>query len=373
MRLTAILSLMLCFIVTTAAIAEDQKLVIGGLFGLTGDSASFGQGEADAVKLAIEEWNRRGGIAGKKLQLEAEDTNSSQTKTLLGFEKLTSVSGLKYLIGPTWLDTFQGVVPVAERKKVLLLTPSAEGMAIIHRNPKDPWAFTCYYSSVEEVRMLLKSLKAAGFKNILGTYTNEPYFQLTKKIVEEEASKLGLVNIGSFDFDMSFTGFRTEMIKFREKSPDVILIFQTSENSVIDFLRSRKQIFPAVAVAGVHDFKGFLQKEETRILSEGLYFPDFELADKSFVDRFNKRFGYEPILTHSNAYDAANMLFEGLAAGHTDSEDLRNYLLNTTFKTVTFGETRFSPQGILQGTKVNVYQVQHGNNVRVYPNPEGKP
>ncbi len=360
MRVSVILTLLLSLLLTTAATAEDQKVVIGGLFGLTGDSSSFGQGEADAVKLAMEEWNDEGGINGKKLELEVEDTQTSQTKTLLGFEKLTSVSGHKFILGPTWLDTFQGVLTVAERKKVLLLTPSGEGKAIVHSDPKNPWAFTCYYSSVEEIRALLKTLKAKGLTKIIGTYTQEPFFQLTKKIVEEEAPGLGMENLGSYDFDMNFASFKTSMAKFKSKSPDVILVFQTSESSVIDLLRSKRQIFPNVAIAGIHDFKGFLQKEEIRTLSEGVYFPDFELADTSFVGRFKKRFGYEPILTHSNAYDAANILFESLAEGHTDPTDLRNYLLSRSFTTVTFGETKFNERGILQGSKVVVNQVKNG-------------
>lgn len=365
-RLLAILAGILLFFPLSDSCADDSTIAIGGLFGLTGDSSQFGRGELDGATLAIEEWNARGGINGRQIILESEDTGTTQTKALLGFEKLTDRSGHKFLIGPTWLDTFQGTLLAAERKHVLLLTPSAEGRAFSHTNPKDPWGLTCFYSSETEVSALLTALRDEGVKSIIGTYTQEPFFQLMKRMVEEQAPKLGITILGSYDYDMGFSDFRSAMTKYAAKKPDVLLNFQTAESSIVNFLRSQKQVFPSAKVAGIHDIKGYIQSPEFRVLAQGMYFSDFELVDTTFADSFKKRFGYEAILTYSNAYDATNILLKGMAAGIHDGKTMQQFILNGKFKTATFGDTSFLSDGRIKGTKIVVNRVE-GENIRTIP------
>lgn len=104
--------------------AQDLDLVVPVLVGQTGASASFGPNETDAYTMAAEEWNARGGVDGKRVVLSLEDTTTSAKQILSAFH-LHASRGVKVILGPTWLDGFPAVIPVARKTGVLLVTPSA--------------------------------------------------------------------------------------------------------------------------------------------------------------------------------------------------------------------------------------------------------
>ena len=71
------------WLLSTAAAAEENAVVVPALISLSGDAAQFGRGELDGYTLAAEEWNARGGIGGKRIQLEVEDAATSQMRRTL--------------------------------------------------------------------------------------------------------------------------------------------------------------------------------------------------------------------------------------------------------------------------------------------------
>ncbi|MBX7138769.1 MAG: ABC transporter substrate-binding protein [Oligoflexia bacterium] len=355
-----VLSLLIILLISAPINLLGEDISVGCMFGLTGDSAAFGKGELDAVTLATEEWNAKGGINGKKITLEVEDTATTQAKIVSAYKKLTEVSGHKFIMGPTWLETYQAIIPLAEKKHVLLITPSAEGHAIKHADPKSPWALSTYYSSEEEISRLLGALKQQGAKKIVGLYTEEPFFLLVRQMVEEQAKRLGLEVVYSDNQAFGFTGFRNLLPKIKQLQPDAILAMQSAEGSVLDLLQARAEQMPNVTIVGIHDFAGFVNKAEFKRYLDKIIFSKFVLADPSFAIRFKQRFGYEPILTHSNAYDTANMVFTALANGKDDGASMREFLLNSELKTVTFGAVRFTPSGMINTSKVQIQKISAG-------------
>lgn len=341
------------FLLPSHLVAQDE-LHVPALFGLTGDSAQFGKGELDAVMLAQEEWNARGGINGRRIVLDVEDTGTQQMKVVSAFKRLSEVEKAKYVLGPTWLDTFQAVLPLAEKAEVLLLTPSAEGLALRHGDPQHPMALTTYLSSEGEVHALLAALKKQGITRVVGTYTNEPFFLLMRQLVEKHAAAYGVQLLANFDFDFGTTDFNAFMVKMKALNPECILLFQTEEGTVLSFLKARRQFFSAVSLMGVHDFAGFFKDEKLRRLAGVFYYSYPRIADPGFAVKFKDRFGYEPILTHTNAYDAANMLFTALAAGKRNAAEIRDYLLSRPFDTVSFGAARFNRSGFIDKSEIGV-------------------
>ena len=57
---------------------RQEPLVIGFIGGLTGPNADNGQAGLDAVTLAIEEFNRDGGVDGRLVELLAKDDGQSK-------------------------------------------------------------------------------------------------------------------------------------------------------------------------------------------------------------------------------------------------------------------------------------------------------
>ena len=83
-----------------------DELTIPVLVGQTGASVNFGKQELDAYTLAVEEWNQAGGILGKTISLQVEDTQTSLKQIFTAFQRLI-LNKAPVILGPTWLDGFQ--------------------------------------------------------------------------------------------------------------------------------------------------------------------------------------------------------------------------------------------------------------------------
>ncbi|MFA6269497.1 MAG: ABC transporter substrate-binding protein, partial [archaeon] len=105
----------------TAGAKETIK--IGYLGPLTGDMASIGEGQLKAVLLAVDEINSKGGINGAKIELIAEDGTCDGKAAITAMTKLVEVDNVKYVVGGQCSSETIAAAPLAEKNKVLLLSP----------------------------------------------------------------------------------------------------------------------------------------------------------------------------------------------------------------------------------------------------------
>ncbi len=326
------LSLSILFICTARGLAAD--LVIPVMVGQTGGSAQFGKGELDAYTLASEEWNAKGGVNGRRVVLTVEDTQTNQQQIVTAFHRFAA-DNPAVILGPTWLDGFQAIIPLAEKKNILLVTPSAAHEVLTGENHS--WPVTFYHNSTAEVTALLEILHTKGFKNVACIYEREPFAELLLKLMPPLSQEIG-VNSGE-------TGFQSIITQLKKSKPEVLLIFVWDERSLLTLLQQLRSQFADVPLATIHDGEGWLNNPSFKRVLPQLIYTKFEMADASFSSRFKNRFGYLPILTASNAYDAINSVLTAVSSGATDAKSIQQYLLTKTFNTVTFGEFRFNSDG----------------------------
>lgn len=328
------------------ATAEDLR--IPALIGQTGSSATFGKNEVDAYTLALEEWNRRGGLNGKKLVLQVEDTQTSARQIISGFQRL-ALGNPPVVLGPTWLDGYPAVIPIARKKGILLVTPSAARESFSEAD-KD-WPITFYHNSTLEIRKLVEGLRERGYKRIGLIYEEEPFSDMVRKLLLDNQVTLQ----SDFGVQGGETDFHSILPKLRAQQPDILVLFVWDEKSLLSLLQQLRVLLPELPLASVHDAAGWLKNPAFGAVIQHMIHTKFEIADAGFVSRFRERFGYEPILTGSNAYDAMNAVLSARAAGKETGTEIREYLLSHEFSTVTFGSLRFAADGSVP-SKISVVE-----------------
>lgn len=80
------------------ALAEGDPVRIGALMVLSGQYAMQGNAFREGIELAIEEVNAKGGINGRKLELQAEDTGNLPANALTASRRLLQAQGLLRLL-----------------------------------------------------------------------------------------------------------------------------------------------------------------------------------------------------------------------------------------------------------------------------------
>ena len=92
----------------------SEKIRLGAIFPMTGNIASYGQDNVNALKLYIEKVNAANGIQGKKIELVLEDSRGEPTDAINSLNKLTGVDKLEILLGTPSSSNTLAIAPLAQ-------------------------------------------------------------------------------------------------------------------------------------------------------------------------------------------------------------------------------------------------------------------
>jgi branched-chain amino acid transport system substrate-binding protein len=115
--------------IATQTKKELMEIKIGAIFALTGDAAPYGERAKRGVELALEEINK-GGIKGRKIKITYEDSQGNPQKAVSAFLKLINLDKVKFILGPLSTTEVLAIAPMAEKEKILILTPTASAPQI---------------------------------------------------------------------------------------------------------------------------------------------------------------------------------------------------------------------------------------------------
>jgi branched-chain amino acid transport system substrate-binding protein len=114
-----------------AAAQSVIKIAVGAP--LTGPLAKQGQEVANAVKLAADEWNAKGGVLGKKIEVVAADDQGNPQVGIAAAEKVAADAAI---VGTVWGITSVTCIPVSEvlqKSNLVLITPGCTNPRVTDR------------------------------------------------------------------------------------------------------------------------------------------------------------------------------------------------------------------------------------------------
>src|SRR5262245_26506189 len=120
---------------TSAAHAQDVIKIAAGA-PLTGPLAKQGQEVANAVQLAVNEWNAKGGVLGKKIEMIAADDQGNPQVGVAAGEKVAADPAV---LGTVWGITSSTCIPVSEildRVNLVMITPGCSNPKVTDRGLK---------------------------------------------------------------------------------------------------------------------------------------------------------------------------------------------------------------------------------------------
>lgn len=111
---------------TTPAIAKDKPIKLGAMFISSGKVGGYGKHAEQAIRMAVEEINKDGGILGRKLEALFEDTKLKKDNVLRIAERFVNKDKVDFLMGPTSSGIAMSLTAFAkEHKKILIVTQAA--------------------------------------------------------------------------------------------------------------------------------------------------------------------------------------------------------------------------------------------------------
>lgn len=345
--------------------AAQQTIKIGTIQPLTGQIAAYGKNVSQAVQLAVEEFNKAGGIGGKKIELVIEDDGFKPENTVAAFKKLVTKDKVVAVVGALTSNCTLAITNQAQAAKIPLITPTST-------NDKVPTAgdyiFQACYKDSFQGRVVADfaaiNLKAKTVA-VLFDKANDYSVGLKNNFEAEFVAKGGKVVSESYTTDTK--DFNAQISKIKLAKADVI--FLPDYYNAVSLLA--KQIRAAGITTPMLGADGWDDLVQNNVMETvGSYFSNHFSAEaaspeaKTYLAAYKARWGAESDALAALGYDATKILLNAIAAadkaGKLNNAGIRDALAATKGSFVT-GNISFDANRTTVKSAVVVQIVKNGD------------
>lgn len=287
---------------------SSTTLSIGVAAPFTGDVASYGEKVKRASLLAEEEVNASNGIKGRRLRLILEDSRCDPATGVSVMKKLVNIDKVPVVLGETCSSVTLAMAPIAEKNKVVLLTPISSNYKITDAGD---YVFRLAPSDALQGRLVAKWIKELGYTKAAVLFVNNDYGVGLKDGFTKNFEGLGGKVVLAEGFPQGSRDFRTQLTKIKDAQVDVIFAPAYPEESG-QLLKQRKELKVLVPLIGTdpyHDPKIF---ELAGGAADGIMFMDVAGGSgpgwDSFVKAYKAKYGLEPDIVAAEAYDSVKVV-----------------------------------------------------------------
>jgi branched-chain amino acid transport system substrate-binding protein len=311
-----------------------SEIVIGHYASLTGNTAHFGLDTDRAVRLAVEETNRRGGVDGRRVRLVTLDDRGDSAEAANAVTRLIDVEKVVALLGEVASSLSLSGGRVAQRNKIPMVSPSST-------NPKvtqvGDYVFRVCFLDPFQGRVMatfaknqLKFERIAILKDVKNDYSigladafKQAFLALGGKIVAEQS-----YSQGDTDFSAQITAIR---------GGDAQALYVPGYYSEVGAIaRTKERLGLKIPLLGGDGWDAPDLFKIGGDALDGSYFSNHFAPDvatpkaKKFVADFTARYGVEPTGLGALGYDAAGVLFDAIhRAGKPEPAAIRDALAKT--------------------------------------------
>jgi len=331
MKKVGLLVLGFCLLLPLVAFAggtgeKEAAVKIGFIGPLTGDYANYGKLMTQAVKIAVEERNAKGGIGGVKVVFVPEDSEGKPEKANAAIEKLASVDKIYGLIGGVFSGESLAIAPRCEAEKILMMSPSAthkdltsKGSYIFRDVPSDALQATVFAKYVRGI-MGIKTVAILYIKNDYSQGLSQDF----KSVFEADGGSVVAMETGlPGDKD-----FKTQLTKIKGLNPEALFI-PNYVAEMAQILEQAKQLGMTMKILSADGFSNPEILDLAGDLANGVVFSGPEKEDPAqanaktaeFEKKYQEKWGEKPDSFSLNSYDGANLIMDAIQAAYDKASD----------------------------------------------------
>ncbi len=321
----------------TPTLATD-KILIGHVASMTGSEATFGQSTDNGIKLAIEQWNAKGGVKGKPITLRTYDSQGKPEEAAVAATRLIVNDKVNLLLGEVASSRSLAMAPVADANGTPMITPSSTNPRVTKDKDKvRPFVFrVCFIDPFQGTVMAkfarerLKVDRVAILRDVGNDYSMgladfflAKYKELGGTVVDDQSYKAG-------DQD-----FKAQLTAIKNRNPQAIYVpgYYTDVALIARQARELGMKQPLLGGDGWDSAKLF--EIGGKAIEGSFYSNHYSPDDQSpriqeFVKAYKDRFGGVPDGLAAMGYDAAMVGFDAMnRAASGSSEAVRDAIAAT--------------------------------------------
>jgi branched-chain amino acid transport system substrate-binding protein len=287
------------------AISFGDVMRIGAIASLQGGAAEQGRSWLEGAELAVEELNRE----GKGVRLIVEDDETRPAKAATAFQKLSKIDKVSAVIGGTWDFLAQAVFPLAERDRLLFISPS---------NPKEIIAdtagersFTIGISLAAEAKAIREFLFRRNFRRAVIVSVQVPFGTFHSEMIRGLFRDAGVEILQEIELSLEdqLSSFKTAAQRAKRQSPDVIYL--VADYNQLDIFAAELQnlkfqptVLTVQHLSGAYELS---KGNDERYRNVYAVYPSY---DRDRFDRkFMQKFAKSPQVFAPEGYDAVKFIY----------------------------------------------------------------
>jgi branched-chain amino acid transport system substrate-binding protein len=323
---------------------EASVIKLGSSLPRTGPVAVYGTAVEKGVNLAIDKYNKDGGVLGKQVEFIVYDNKADSTEAVNAYNKLVNNDGVDAIVGAVISTNSLAIGPLAAKDGIPMVTPTSTnwdvtlaGENVFRSCYTDPYqgGIVAKFASED-----LNAKKAAVMYD-----TANDYAVGLAKAFKESFEKSGGEVVSYEGFVAADKDYKSVLTNIKNQDPDVLFI-PDYYNTVALIGKQVKEVGLEATLLGGDGWDGILGVDASAV--EGGYFASHYATDDPdpMIQDFIKAYkeandGEMPNSFVALGYDAAILVMEAMkAAGTTDHEKVIEALKNTDLDLVT-GHSKF--------------------------------
>ncbi len=340
---------------------KKQDIITIAIAGpMSGPEAKMGTDFKNAVTLAVEEWNEKGGILGKKIRVIVGDDQSDPKQAVAVANKFVT-QGVVAVIGHFNSSCSIPASDIYNRADIPMITPASTNPQLTERGYKNVFRI-CGRDDQQGMVGAEFIKKKLGFKKIAIIHDRTTYGQgladEVKKGLEGYAQIVYYGGITKGEQD-----FKAVLTTIKEKSPELIYFGGIYPEAGLIVKQARELGIKAVFMSG----DGTIDPKFIEIAgphAEGTYLtfgqdPEKLPTAREFLKKYRARFG-EPGPYSIYAYDATYVLLKAIQeAGTVDGKRISEKLHELEFKGA-LGDIKFDQKGDVVKSPYVVWITKNG-------------
>lgn len=343
-----------------------DTIKIGASFALTGEVAIYGKAANNGAKLAIKQYNEKGGVLGQQLEYFVEDNKGDEIEATTAFQKLVDKENVIAFMGSDVSSTTEAIAQIAAEMNMPMITPTGTKMEITAAGNN---VFRACYIDPYQGRILADFAatdlngKTAAILYDNGDDYSEGIADTFAEVFESHGGEI--VNKESYtDQDKDF---KPLLLNIKANNPDIILIADYY-GPVSLIARQIKEEGIGSTLVGPDGWDGVVgQIEHDPSILEGAFFINHYSPDtdnpvtQAFIESYTAEYKEDPNAFAALGYDAAMILIDAIIeAGSTDADAIiaKMQASNTdgATGTITFGDDRNPVKSVA------IIQIKDGKN-----------
>ncbi len=341
-----------------------EPITIGVAFAQSGVADEWGEGALHVVDLYVNKLNGKGGINGHLIKLIVEDTRSTNVGTVNAVSKLINVDNVPVILGPTWADSFQGALPIAEKAKVVLM--SADTSIDVAESEKNfDYFFSTFWPQASEVGALEGYLIDHKLSRIAVVTDKDPFDVGMGQAFKQDALEKGMAIISYDELPIGQADFRTTLVKLRAEHLEAVIFFFQDPATVGPFAKQAHELgltVPMLSGSSTQN-NGLVQKFGPVL--NGVYYSypaeSTEESYRSLVKEYKATYGDLPAIPSlPNTYNAVHAVTATLEKGARTGEEIKDALYRLKTSGIGVKELSFTSRGQVANVPFTIKTIREG-------------